>query len=158
MSNDLEKKFWSALKSDTTVFLSCDGALPRPMAASVDGEISPIWFFTSTSTDLHNALNAGPKTGIMTFSSKGNDIWASASGTLTIDNDRAMIDKLWNPYVAAWYEQGKDDPKLTLIRYDATDAEVWENGSSIVAGIKALLGSDPKKDFEDKTAHVRLDN
>ncbi|CTQ48305.1 pyridoxamine 5'-phosphate oxidase family protein [Jannaschia donghaensis] len=157
MSSDLETKFWKSLENDLTVFLACDGALPRPMAASVDGHNAPIWFFTSHDTDIGKALKSGPKSGIMTFSSKGNDIWASASGELVIDNDKAMIDKLWNPFVAAWYEDGKDDPKLCLVRYDAKDAQIWENGSSIVAGLKALMGQDPKKDYEDKTAHVRLD-
>lgn len=156
MSTDLEQKFWKALASDHTVFLTCDGALPRPMTASVDGGKSPIWFFATRDTDLGKVLKNGPKNGIMTFSSKGNDIWASASGRLTIDNDPQMIDRLWNPTIAAWYD-GKDDPNLALIRYDAKDAQLWENGSSIVAGIKALVGRDPKDDFKDKTTHTRLD-
>lgn len=156
MSTDLEQKFWSALASDHTVFLTCDGALPRPMTASVDGEKSPIWFFATRDTDLGKALKNGPKNGIMTFASKGHDIWASASGQLTIDNDKAMIDKLWTPAIAAWYE-GKDDPNLALIRYDAKDAQLWENGSSLVAGIKALMGRDLEEDFKDKTTHTRLD-
>ncbi|WP_179378900.1 pyridoxamine 5'-phosphate oxidase family protein [Jannaschia marina] len=155
MSTDLEQKFWKALAQDHAVFLACDGALPRPMTASTDGESAPIWFFSARDTDLGKALKTGPKNGIMTFSSKGNDIWASASGPLVIDNDRAMIDKLWNPFVAAWYD-GKDDPNLALIRYDAREAQIWETGSSIVNGIKALMGRDLEKDFEDRTEHVRL--
>ena len=31
-----------------------------------------------------------------------------------------MIDRLWNPFVAAWFE-GKDDPKLQLLRFDPAD-------------------------------------
>jgi general stress protein 26 len=27
--------------------------------------------------------------------------------------------------VAAWYPDGKDDPSLTLLRFDVRDAEVW---------------------------------
>ncbi|SDY78312.1 General stress protein 26 [Jannaschia faecimaris] len=157
MTTDFEKKFWKALKSDMTVFLGCDGALPRPMGASVDEEKSPIWFFTTRQTDLGKALKNGPKNGNMTFSSKGNDIWASASGQLTIDNDPEMIDRLWSPFVAAWYEGGKTDPNLALVRYDAKEAQVWESGSSIIAGIKMLMGNDPKKEFEHNTAHIRLD-
>mgnify|MGYP006140606399 CR=1 FL=1 len=45
-----------------------------------------------------------------------------------------MIDRLWNPFVAAWYQEGKDDPKLALLRLDAERAEIWENGSSLIAG------------------------
>jgi general stress protein 26 len=63
---------------------------------------------------------------------------------------------LWNRYVAAWYEGGKDDPKLALLRLDAEQAEIWLDGSSIVAGVKMLFGSDPKQDYKDKVATVTL--
>jgi len=73
-----------------------------------------------------------------------------------MDNDRAVIDRLWNSHVAAWYEKGKDDPNLALLRLDAESVEIWENASSLIAGIKSLLGSDPKKDAADKVAQVSL--
>ena len=66
-----------------------------------------------------------------------------------------MIDRLWNPFIAAWYS-GKDDPKLRLMRFDPEEAEVWENANSLFAGIKMLLGVDPKKDFKDQAKHVKL--
>ena len=66
-----------------------------------------------------------------------------------------MIDRLWNPFVAAWYN-GKDDPKLALLRMNAEHAEVWLNESSLLAGVKMVLGIDPKKDYKDKVADVDL--
>ena len=77
-------------------------------------------------------------------------------GSLQVDNDRAVIDRLWNRFVAAWFEGGKDDPKLTLLRFDPADAEIWLNESSLFAGIKLLLGMDPKKEYADSKADVRL--
>ncbi|MBF9030205.1 pyridoxamine 5'-phosphate oxidase family protein [Rhodobacterales bacterium HKCCE3408] len=157
---ELETHFWTALRKDMTVLLACDGAPPRPMTAQVstDRDAGPLWFFTATDTDIGEAVASGPKPAVLTFASQGHDVFASASGTLTKDMDRAKIDELWNPFVAAWYEQGKDDPKLCLVRMDATDAHIWETGNSLVAGLKILLGSDPKQDFEDQTAQVRLDH
>ena len=58
--------------------------------------------------------------------------------------------------MAAWYEGGKDDPKLALLRMDPQQAEIWIDASSLVAGIKMLLGADPKKDYTDKVAKVNL--
>lgn len=153
---ELERKFWKGLDGDRTVFLSCDGALPRPMYAAFEEERSPIWFFTNWDTDLGKVLKNGPRSGLMTYASKGHDLWASVSGRLTVDNDRAVIDRLWNPTIAAWYEEGKDDPKLCLVRYDAREAEIWDDASSLVAGAKSLLGIDPKDGAEDKKAHVSL--
>ena len=67
-----------------------------------------------------------------------------------------MIDRLWNRFVAAWFDKGKDDPKLALLRFDTEQAEIWLDGSSVVAGIKMLLGFDPKEDYKDHVAKVAL--
>jgi hypothetical protein len=55
-----------------------------------------------------------------------------------------------------WYEGGKTDPNLALLRLDAERVEIWQDASSLVAGIKMLLGSDPKKDYRDQVAKVTL--
>jgi general stress protein 26 len=83
-------------------------------------------------------------------------LFATLHGSLKIDNNRAVIDRLWNRYVAAWYERGKEDPNLTLLRLDTERAEIWLDASSLVAGIKMLFGADPKQDYKDKVAEVRL--
>ena len=75
---------------------------------------------------------------------------------MSVDNDRAVIDRLWNRYVAAWFPGGKDDPKLALLRLDPERAEIWVDASSVVAGIKLLFGMDPKKEYRDKVAEVSL--
>ena len=66
-----------------------------------------------------------------------------------------MIDRLWNPFIAAWFD-GKNDPKLVLLRFDPENAEVWLNESSMLAGVKMLFGSDPREDHQDKTGEVDL--
>lgn len=155
---ELEAKFWKALKSDMTLMLGLDGVEDghaRPMTAQFEEDRSPIWFFASTENALVQKLPMGDR-AIATFVSKGHDIWATIHGSLKLDNDRATIDRLWNPYAAAWYEHGKDDPKLALLRLDAEKAEIWEDGSSLVAGVKSLLGIDPKADYKDKVAEVSL--
>jgi len=161
---ELTDGFWKALKSDMTVMLSAvdvEEGHARPMTAQLDeeqtGEQSgPIWFFTSSETALVTALAAGEMRGMFTFIDKGHSIFATVHGDLTLDTDRAVIDRLWNRFVAAWYEEGKDDPKLRLLRFDPDDAEIWENGSSLLAGVKALVGVDPKVDYKDKVAKVLL--
>lgn len=157
---EIEADFWKALRSDMTAFLSCKGAEPRPMTMIVDGDDDrgPLFSFTSSDTDLGKVLDHEAKVGGMTFVSKNHGIWASARGTMWLESDEAVKDRLWNPHVAAWFEGGRDDPKMRLVRFEADDAEIWEDGSSLVAGIKSLMGRDPKKDYQDKVAHVRLDD
>lgn len=155
---ELEHKLWKALQADRTLMLGLDGVEDghaRPMTAQVEGESGPIWFFTSSDALIVQKLTAGHR-AIAAFASKDHELFASIKGNLSVDNDRAVIDRLWNRFVAAWYEGGKDDPKLTLLRLDAEHAEVWLNASSLMAGVKMLLGIDPKQDYKDNVADVDL--
>ncbi len=155
---EIKSKFWKALKSDRTMFLGLaagDDGHARPMTAQTENdEGGPIWFFASTENALYQQIGSGAR-AMAHFVSKGHDVWATVHGELTTSQDRATIDRLWNPFVAAWYES-KDDPKICLIRLDAEEAQIWIDASSIVAGIKMLIGIDPKKDYEDKVATVAL--
>ena len=155
---ELETKFWKALKSDMTLMLGLDGVEDghaRPMTAQMDGERGPIWFFTSKDNAIVQKLGKGNR-AIATFASKGHDLFATIHGRVRLDNDRDTIDRLWNRFVAAWFEGGKDDPKLALLRLDAERADIRADASSIVAGIKLLLGADPKEEYKDKVATVSL--
>ena len=159
---EIEGKFWKALRSDMTVMLGLRGTdgEAQPMTAQfddADGEKDrgPVWFFTAKDTDLVREMGEGGP-AVMHFASKGHELFASCQGTLTPDNDRARIDRLWNRFVAAWFERGKDDPKLQLIRFDPDHAQIWLNENSLFSGVKILLGRDPKKDYADKVADVRM--
>jgi hypothetical protein len=58
--------------------------------------------------------------------------------------------------VSAWYAGGKNDPKLQLLRFEPERGQVWLNENSLFAGVKILMGQDPKKDYRDKVGEVRL--
>lgn len=153
----LEEKFWKALSSDRTVMLGINGVEDghsRPMTAMAEDDKGPIWFFTSKENGIVRNL-AQNRRAVAAFSAKDHDLFASIHGNLAIDTDRAVVDRLWNPFISAWYE-GKDDPKLVLLRFDAEHAEVWLNESSMLAGVKMLFGNDPKEDYKDKVADVDL--
>ncbi len=151
--------FWSALRSDMTVMLGLDqaGQDLRPMTAQMldDGDYGPIWFFTSKDTHLVQALG-GEQPAQFSFVSKSHSLFASVQGTLVENTDPGVVDALWNPYVAAWYEGGKTDPNLVLLRFEPDDAKIWFDANSLFAGIKMMLGIDPKKDYKDKVATVDL--
>ena len=162
---DLEKKLWKALKSDRTLMLGLVGVQEghaNPMTAQLHpdyekGELyrGPLWFFTAKDTDLARATGTGHR-AIAHFADKNHDLFASLHGRLTPDNSPDMIDRLWNPFVAAWFEGGKEDPKLELLRFETDSAQIWLNDSSLLAGVKLLLGADPKKEYADKVAKVQL--
>lgn len=155
---EITDKFWKALKSDMTVMLGVEGAphnKTQPMTAQIEEGSSYLWFFTTKDNGLVEAMRHNDR-AIATFASKRHDLFATIDGRLEQDDDRATINRLWSPFAAAWYEKGKDDPSLQLIRLDPTSAQIWLNENSAFAGIKALLGRDPKVDYQDKIAEIAL--
>lgn len=158
---EIESRFWQSLRTDMTVMLGLAGGgdgHAQPMTAQLHDRVEgrgPIWFFSSSDVDLVGALGDGGS-ATFHFASKGHDLFASVEGRLVPDNDRERIDRLWNPFVAAWYEGGKGDPKLRLLRFDPDRAQIWLNENSLFAGIKLMLGADPKEDYREKVAEIDL--
>jgi general stress protein 26 len=157
-SAEIQSKFWKSIRSDRTVLLSLPGVEAghgHPMTAQFDGDAEggPIWFFASKKSDFVRAIGSS-HSAIAHFAAKGHDIFASLDGEIVAHNDHAVIDRLWNRFVAAWFPGGKDDPDLQLLRFDPIGGQAWLNENSLFAGIKMLLGSDPKQDYKDKTASL----
>ena len=155
----LEKKFWSELEDSPFVMLgfsdSGDNQM-RPMTAKVDGR--RIWFFGSKSDDLVGRVQA-PKQAVAAFAAKGHDFFAAVQGRLVPDNDPATIDRLWSPAVAAWYDKGRDDPDIALVRFATDKADLWEasGGSLLKAAYHRIAGGDPGSEVaKDQRAEVAL--
>jgi len=124
---DAEKEFWNSLKESNTGMLGLDkpGYHAQPMTGFGEPETGTIWFFSRNDTDFARDVAAGANSGMFTYQAKDQKVQACIHGDLSIDNDRERINRFWNPVVAAWYPDGKDDPALTLIRFDADDGRVW---------------------------------
>ena len=123
-------------KDDRIVMLALAGVEEghsQPMTAQMLHEEDvrgPIWFFTSKETDLVRNMGDAHRAAAALFR-QGSRPVCVLHGELSLDNDRAIIDKLWNKFVAAWFEGGKDDPKLQLVRLDPDRAQVWLNENSL---------------------------
>jgi general stress protein 26 len=160
LETTIAEKLWKALRSDRTIMLGLPGiddGHAQPMTALFDGDAAagPLYIFSASGVDLVGQIGDG-KPALAHFVSHGHDVFATIHGTLTLDGDRAVVERLWNPFVAAWYDGGKDDPELRLLRFDPDRAQVWLNEHSALAGIKLLLGRDPKKEYKDKVAEVKV--
>ena len=124
---EAETEFWDHLRKSNTGMLGLDrpGYHSQPMTAYREEETGVIWFFTRDDTNLAKDA-AGGQSAMFTYGSKDQEVWACIHGTLSVTpRNEALIDKHWNPILAAWYPGGKDDPHLTLLRFDAGDGRIW---------------------------------
>lgn len=155
----ITEQFWKSLHSDRVFMLGVDGAENghfRPMTAITEHEhTGPVWIFTAKDTAVARAVKDIRRRAMAAYSAKGHRLFATVHGTIELDQNRAMIEKLWNPFIAAWFD-GKNDPKLALLRFEAEHGEIWLNENSVLAGVRMLFGADPTQEYEDKVAKVRL--
>lgn len=130
--HELKEKFWDALDDSPFVMLGLAGvdeAHTQPMTAQFDDDIpNRLFFYTSRDNRLVRAMTASHR-AVLAFSSKGHDLFASVHGTLTRNDDRALIERFWSPVVSAWFKDGKDDPDLVLLELDLGAGEIWKAGT-----------------------------
>ena len=156
---ELKDKLWESLDDSPFMMLGLKGSgFTRPMTAQVDDE-KQIFFFASRTEELVKNLGSSGE-ALATYASKGHDLFASIPGRLEQHTDSAKIDELWNPMVATWYGDGKDDPDLVLLRFDPDKADVWlsEGKTMLKAVWVKLTGGDPGEDLEneDNRAEIAL--
>ena len=74
-----------------------------------------------------------------------------------LENDPATIERLWNPVVAQWYE-GKQDPKMALLRFDVDNAKIWLSDLEgfLKPAFNKLLGRKSEAGMGEKVAEVSL--
>ena len=124
----VEKRLWSEIEKAHLGMIGIVDGPPQhfqPMTAFVAEEDGEVWFFTRAETDLARDASHGPRQAMFTIQAKDREFQACVAGELTVEMDREKIDRWWNPMVAAWYPQGKDDPDLRLLRLKCHDARVW---------------------------------
>lgn len=123
---EIADRLWSAIADDHTGMLGLthDQHHFQPMTAFPEAETGTLWFFTRNDTDLARSV-AEAGQGDAAFIFLDRKLQACVDGRLSLSHDRERIDRYWNPHVAAWYPDGKDDPALTLLRLDVTEAAVW---------------------------------
>lgn len=156
MTTDIKRQFWDSLDSSPFVMVSLTGTTDHaiPMNAQLDENArGHFWFFTSRDNRL---APGGP--AMIHFAAKGHDLFACIAATLVEEGDHTVLDRLWNNSIAAWYDGGKDDPNLLLLRAELGTAEIWEAQPSVKGIFKLLTGARMKdRDLGDH-AGVSLAN
>jgi general stress protein 26 len=123
----VQNRLWDEIEKHHIGMLGLMGGEPRhfqPMTAFLERAENKLWFFIYRDAELAEASDGGGGEAMFVFQ-EGRQFYACIGGTLRMQDDRERMDKYWNAHVAAWYPEGKDDPRLSMLCLDARDAEVW---------------------------------
>ena len=119
----------------------------RPMSTQGIDDNGTIWFFSSRNSLKYIQITADNKVYLM-YADTGAQHYLSLTAYAQIVDDRKKIEALWTPLAKAWFEQGKEDPDITLIKVHPDVGHYWDtkNGkliSMIKIAAAALTGNQP---------------
>lgn len=114
----------------------------RPMATQKTEEFDGTFFFLTPGasgkvSEIENNSHAS-----LIFADSGDSTFVTVKGRASVSKDKAKIHELWNPLYKAWFPEGEDDPNISVLRVDVTEAEYWEASSSrLIRGAKYLAAA-----------------
>ncbi len=146
------KKMKEMVKSiDTCMFCTDVDKVPfpsRPMSTQEVDDDGNFWFFSSKSSHKNQEINADSKVQLI-FANAGKTEYLSVYGKAAALYDRAKVDELWNPFIKTWFQEGKDDPDLTLIKVTPEDSYYWDTKDGrIVTLLKIAAGAITGKEMD----------
>lgn len=94
----------------------------RPLAVLERDFDGTVWFFTADPSPKTDDVAGDPHVNVAYVD--GASV-VSLAGVASVDRDQARIDEWWNPWVEAWFPDGKDDPSVALLKVEASSAEYW---------------------------------
>jgi general stress protein 26 len=150
-TGELKKALWKKMEAGPFIMIGLEnGGHSEPLTVQLDkDQVDTLLFFIRRDNRL---AVGGP--AMAQFVSKGQDFFACLSGVARVDEDQALIDKLWSRQAEAWFPAGRNDPSLALLRFDIDEAELWEADVSISGKLKMLFGGKINADEEGPHAVV----
>ncbi|MFV0190729.1 MULTISPECIES: pyridoxamine 5'-phosphate oxidase family protein [Empedobacter] len=123
-----------------------------PMSRQEVDESGNIWFLFSSESELHQFIESNSKVSL-SFSDVGSYKFLSINGIATITRDQDRIAKYWNKFVEAWFDKGKEDPNIRILKVVPKEAYYWDNktnklmtllkvATSAISGEKMDLGKE----------------
>jgi general stress protein 26 len=157
-----KKHLYEMLKDFDTAMLvthSPDGHMhARPMAVAELEPDGDAYFVTGIDSPKVAEIEAEPRV-TLTFQSSRQ--FATVCGRVKVVRDRALLDRLWKEAWKVWFPKGKDDPEISLLKFDAEHGELWDNAGArgvkyAVEAIKAYAKGERPEPDPDRHARVDL--
>jgi general stress protein 26 len=113
----------------------------RPMNVRKVDDRGDLWFLSASDSHQNEELARDPSVQLY-FQGSAHSDFLHLRGRATISTDRSKVDELWEPVIKTWFTGGKDDPRITVIRFTPTDGYYWDTKhGNTVAAAKMLIGA-----------------
>ncbi|WP_337245931.1 pyridoxamine 5'-phosphate oxidase family protein [Luteimonas sp. gir] len=133
----------------TTPLSNSDTGGTRPMSIEQADDDGVLWFLSAADSHKNAEIQADPNVRLYLQASKHSGFLV-LDGQATVSRDRDRIEALWSPIMKTWFTEGKDDPRITVIRVQPQAGYYWDNKhGDFVAATKMALGAAIGKTLDD---------
>lgn len=114
----------------------------RPMGIQGDADKfnGVLWFFTDRKCRKIEEISDDPAVSLI-FQSDNDSAYMHLFGRATQSDDRAKMKELYTPLLKTWFPEGLDDPRMTLIRFDADHGDFWDSPGGMLQVLAAFTKS-----------------
>jgi general stress protein 26 len=132
-----------------TTVATGDSSGARPMSVRQVDDEGNLWFLSANDSHTNQELALDPTVRLYFQGSDYSD-FLQLIGHGTISTDRAKIEELWSGMIQTWFTEGKDDPRITVIKVAPSEGYYWDTKhGTAVAGVKILMGALLRKKMDD---------
>jgi general stress protein 26 len=108
-----------------------------------------IWFLSADDSHKNDEIVQDHNVQLLFQGNQHSDLM-TLYGTATISRDKEKIKELWHPLVKVWFTEGKDDPRITVIKVAPTEGYYWDTKhGKMVAFAKMIVGIATGKTLDD---------
>lgn len=126
-----------------------DSSGARPMAVRKVDDDGNLWFLSPVDSHKNDELKLDSRVRLY-FQASSHSYFLELNGHATISQDKTKIEELWEPILKTWFTEGKDDPRISVIKVTPGDGYYWNTKhGNIVAGVKMLIGAAVGKTLDD---------
>ena len=128
----------------------------RPMSVLEVDDKGNLWFLSSKNSNKNFEIQHDDEVQLI-FAKNADAHFLSVFGKATIYTDRSHVADVWVPVANTWFEEGKNDPKATVIKVEPQDAYYWDTKSGkMVSMLKWALGAVIGSSVDDNSLEGRL--
>lgn len=121
----------------------------RPMAVQQVDDQGALWFLSADDSHKNREL-AQDATVQLLFQGSAHSDFLTLYGQAVVTRDRVKLDELWNPILKTWFTEGKDDPRITVIKVTPTSGYYWDTKHNrAVVFAKLAVGAAIGKTLDD---------
>jgi len=121
----------------------------RPMAVQKVDDQGNLWFLSARNSHKNEELSNDPFVHLLFQGSRYAD-FLNIYGLASISEDKEKIKELWMPLYENWFPEGVEDPNITLIKVEPTEAYYWDNKhGNAIAFVKQSIGALFGKPMDD---------